>query len=770
MILPSTTIPMKKVPTLVLLCVSQFAFGQTARQLENLQAFNRLYGYVRYFHPSDAAANLHWEKFATYGSREVVKCNSQESLQLTLLDLFLPVAPTIQIFRTGGKVTIPLSVLTPPDTAGFKIITWQHFGLGTGNPRSVYNSGRTNKKTTLSNERNFSTITAHVDMAQYRNREFRLTGSIRLMEGPGAAQLWARIDRPDKKFGFFDNMDDRPVRSAEWKTYEIKGKVDSDASQLVFGCFLMATGKLMVDNLNLSILEGEDWKTIYSNSFESDTIDIKPKSIGGSDVEGYKTFVSGDDARDGKQSVVIQGSPVEKNFKSLFEPYCKVGEVVKKDLGSGLSAMIPLALFGNDKDTWPAGNPEKLAALQQQLKDLPVNPETDVHARTGNIIITWNVFQHFYPYFDVVKTDWNLAFPSAVKDAYANATAYDFLRTLRKLTALVKDGHVQVYNPESMAKEGFAPAIEWAWIENKLVITQVLDTNLPVKAGDVITDIDHLPAKKYFEEVNQNISAATPGWMHFRAQTASLQGPKDSKLEVTLLDEMNRKREIILSRNVNMRDYHGLVNPGDNEPVRKVQEGIYYLNISKASMEQIRNKFPELEKASALICDLRGYPKSNHEIIGHFLQENDTSKRWMRVPQIIYPDQENIAGYGEFAWNMKPQKPHLGAKVFFLLDGRAISYAESFMSFVEHYDLATIIGQPSAGTNGNVNTFNLPGNYQVSWTGMKVLKHDGSQLHGVGIFPDVYVERTIKGVRENRDEFLDKAIELANQTRLNLKD
>jgi C-terminal processing protease CtpA/Prc len=46
---------------------------------------------------------------------------------------------------------------------------------------------------------------------------------------------------------------------------------------------------------------------------------------------------------------------------------------------------------------------------------------------------------------------------------------------------------------------------------------------------------------------------------------------------------------------------------------------------------------------------------------------------------------------------------------------------------------------------------------------MKVLKHDGSRHHGVGILPDVYVNRTIKGVRENRDEFLEKALEIANQ-------
>ena len=48
---------------------------------------------------------------------------------------------------------------------------------------------------------------------------------------------------------------------------------------------------------------------------------------------------------------------------------------------------------------------------------------------------------------------------------------------------------------------------------------------------------------------------------------------------------------------------------------------------------------------------------------------------------------------------------------------------------------------------------------------MKVIKHDGSQQHGVGIIPNVFVSKTIKGVIESRDEFLETAIELANEAK-----
>jgi hypothetical protein len=84
----------------------------------------------------------------------------------------------------------------------------------------------------------------------------------------------------------------------------------------------------------------------------------------------------------------------------------------------------------------------------------------------------------------------------------------------------------------------------------------------------------------------------------------------------------------------------------------------------------------------------------------------------------------------------------------------------SVMGFVEGYQLAEIVGQPTAGTNGNVIAMVLPGGFRMMWTGMKVVKHNGSQHHLIGILPTVPTERTIQGIREGRDEFLEKAIEV----------
>ena len=43
-----------------------------------------------------------------------------------------------------------------------------------------------------------------------------------------------------------------------------------------------------------------------------------------------------------------------------------------------------------------------------------------------------------------------------------------------------------------------------------------------------------------------------------------------------------------------------------------------------------------------------------------------------------------------------------------------------------------------------------------------MVKLDGSQHHLIGVRPTVSVKRTIQGVREGRDELLEKALEIVD--------
>ena len=83
------------------------------------------------------------------------------------------------------------------------------------------------------------------------------------------------------------------------------------------------------------------------------------------------------------------------------------------------------------------------------------------------------------------------------------------------------------------------------------------------------------------------------------------------------------------------------------------------------------------------------------------------------------------------------------------------------MGYVADRKLATIVGEATAGANGNVVGFVVPGGFRILFTGMRVTGHDGKTPHHLaGVKPDVSMTPTVAGLRAGRDEVLDRAVAL----------
>ena len=173
-----------------------------------------------------------------------------------------------------------------------------------------------------------------------------------------------------------------------------------------------------------------------------------------------------------------------------------------------------------------------------------------------------------------------------------------------------------------------------------------------------------------------------------------------------------------------------------------------------------RTLLQKIAAAAGVIFDVRGYPTdAGAQILPHLVSDAE-SDRWMHVAKITGPFGRS-AGWESFGWNLEPAAPRLTGKIVFLTDGGAISYAESVMGYVADRKLGTIVGSATAGANGNVVAFTVPGGFSIRFTGMRVTKHDGSsQHHLVGVRPDVAVAPTIAPVRAGRDEVLERGLAL----------
>ncbi|MEO9870799.1 S41 family peptidase [Ekhidna sp.] len=718
----------------------------------NLKTFTKAYGYVKYFHPSDEASNIDWNSFSAYGAEEISKCKNQEEVINTLNRLFQPIAPSVSFSKKRKDYN--LETITPENIENYQTSHWQHLGVSFDmNPGRLYKSVRVNRLMKIDETSRFGNLLMSIDPEKYKGKKIKYSGWVKLKEGStGTGRLWLRVDKSDKTRGFFDNMGNNPIQSNRWTEYEIMGDIDSLASNLVFGCLISGKGTLYLDDVHLYYQEDDQWIEIpiKNGDFEAEEVGEKNEQtewIGKGD--GYSHEVSNTEYVQGQRGAAIKYEGKIKRIKgeSIFEAYPEFGEFIQEEIGEGVFCQIPLSLYGNEENTYPKSN--SIKELQERLKDIPNNPN-NINVRLGNIITTYNVFQHFYPYFQEVGVNWVEELETALERSFIDSTPHEHLITLQKFTASLKDGHITVRG----VSLDYVPPIRWEWIEGKLVITKIYDENKDLQVGDIVTKVNNLSAENYFNEVHTRISAGTKGWLDYKARTKSLMGEKDQELIL----EVNQKNIVLKHSEKYLYGNDSNIEIQENN-YKLLDKNIIYLNLDMIEIDTIRNILPKLKEAKGIICDLRGYPNGNHDFISYLLPRNDTSKAWMRVPNIIYPNQAKITGYDKYGWELQAKEPYLGdKKIIFLIDGSAISYAESYMGFIEGYELATIVGQPTAGTNGNVNSFDLPGNYNISWTGMKVFKHDGSQHHAIGVLPDIYVNKTIEGFNSNKDEFLETAI------------
>lgn len=97
----------------------------------------------------------------------------------------------------------------------------------------------------------FGTLMQMIDADNYRGARWKLSGYLKTNDAT-RAQMWMRVDGPDRKILSFDNMDSRPVTGTSgWTRYEIVLDVPADSVDIAFGFFLAQAGTVWGDNFTL---------------------------------------------------------------------------------------------------------------------------------------------------------------------------------------------------------------------------------------------------------------------------------------------------------------------------------------------------------------------------------------------------------------------------------------------------------------------------------------------------------------------------------------
>jgi C-terminal processing protease CtpA/Prc len=671
------------------------------RELDHLAAYARLLSLVRFFHPSDAVAKADWNQVAVAGVKAIEGAENPESLARSLETFFRPLAPTLRVLPDGARWEMPPELRERP--AG--IVAWRHHGGGFGSNSKIYSSERISDR----NPPGFGTLAQAIPAGPLRGKKVRLSAWVRAdVEGDGRVQLGLRVDRADGKPAFFDNMADRPLRDTPWQRVEIEGDVAPDADRVLVLLVLTGGGTAWLDEVSLA-------PALVNPSFDEGDTGAQPpgwlfpyESI----RAGYHLSTERGEACRGGGCARIVSDPI------ATPRFVRPAEVLQADLGAGVTAYLPVSLHA-DAQPPPVALPATDASGDSR------------ETRLAAAALAWGILQHFHPEGQ----------PGDLQPALAATDRESFVRAMRRLLVPLNDARANFLHKGQPMQQ--ALPLAWEWIEGRLTITGGINT------GDVVLSLDGRPTEGMIQEEEALVSGATPEARRWWTLERLLYGPPGSRVTLRL----EKAGEVVLTRDT---PYDRLVAGTPFPPVAEPRPGIVYVDLGRIAEEDFEPLLPRLTAARGVIFDLRRGSNVSNAVLSHVTDRTVSSSQW-QVPVVMKPDRRDVEWTTTF-WTIGPKMPRI-RRAAFLIDGRSDGFSETLLGMIEEHRLGEIVGARSGGSNGSVNRTDLPGGYRLLWTGQRVLKHDGSPLHGIGISPTVPAARTVEGVAAGRDEIVEKAIE-----------
>ena len=706
------------------------------QKVENLAAFARIYGLVRWFYPSDEAQNIDWNQFALYGSSQVVGCRSVDDLKKKLETLFEPIAPGISFAGEGTPSN--QSFITPPDTSGMHLVAWQHHGVDLGLMSNYYVSKRINRPLQTSNVSKVA-IYSYFPAEDYKGHEIRLKARIKKTSLSDDFNIFLKLTDADDAYVTFcaDTTLTPLVNTGEWEEYECRLRVRAVSnSSIYWGIYTEGEGSFCVDKMVLedvtlgktiiapvldgSFTERAAYPYVYEFSYSEKEMNIQTRNL-------------------------------------IFKEHANFGNYKSQKLTDGLYVHVPLALYGTKKQTYPTGNHEALSILKKQMSNKAASVSNSIFM-FADVIVAWNVIKYFSPYLAELPVNWDNELANTLSMISFREKSYN-ARPLKLMMAKLEDAHVFIKEiAENESPEKYLP-LSVKKHNNQIIVVNTLDDSF--EKGDIVLSVNGNDAFKDFESCEEIIS----GGDHHKAAKAAghwLTYYRDTD-KITVEVKRNNEKLTIKTNTLTPSDYYG--KPYYTPSNQRKQSGwlnnnVLYLNVRTSNFGEVKNLLAERKPHQTVIIDARNFSRFLFRYMIPLLNPDAELKSNMRyiTPKIAYPEAPVI----EDTLPSLPRKTP-NTKNIFLIGPNLISNYEDTLDNVRYNELGYFVGTNTGGCNGRVNLIYLPSGIEVSFTGMKVLSEMGAgyYYYRTGIAPDIYVEETIEDIRNGRDAVLEKAIEIA---------
>lgn len=376
----------------------------------------------------------------------------------------------------------------------------------------------------------------------------------------------------------------------------------------------------------------------------------------------------------------------------------------------------------------------------------------------------WNMINYFFPYKHLMDEDWNKKLKEYIPLFIGAKDELSYELATIQIIGDIQDTHANLWGGADKINEwkgkNYSP-LHVRFIENQLVVTdyynEKLKNELGLNIGDVVTKINGKAIEEIVKEKSKYYPASNEP-TRLRDISADLLRSNDENIEIEYksINSAVKTKTIKLYPRDSLKIYHWYKESNDKS-YKMLGNNIGYVTLQTIKENDISKIKDEFMNAKGIIIDIRNYPSTFVPFsLGSYFVSTST-------PFVKFTN-GNVDNPGEFMFTKNLEIPSQGkaftGKLIVLVNELSQSQAEYTAMAFRAGKNTRIIGSTTAGADGNVSTIMLPGGLRTMISGIGVYYPNGGETQRVGIVPDIEVKPTVKGIREGRDELLEKAIEL----------
>ncbi|WP_343700531.1 S41 family peptidase [Chitinophaga sp.] len=408
----------------------------------------------------------------------------------------------------------------------------------------------------------------------------------------------------------------------------------------------------------------------------------------------------------------------------------------------------------------------------------------------------WNIVNYIFPYKYMATENWDSVLQRLVPVFSEARSRTEYEKGLLHLIAATDDSHCGSFaiQNKSAVYGQYAPPFTFRLLKDTAVVTSLIDSAVcatgDIQVNDMIVQLNGRTLTEAALPFDSLMPASNAPRKRLQLSSPELGAPfrsNDSSMQLVLLRNGQRldrrisglRTDSVFAARVKPhqlrygKEVHGLrsdyvfKSPQPNVGMLAALSlsMLYRKDSAKTAVDSVMQLVRQ--HAAGLIIDLREY--CYQQVIYDKLLPALGLKRKpfadYFIPNIHYPGTlVNTYFSKQRGPNTKTGANYPG-KLVVLVNENSLSQAEWVTMILQATGKVTVIGSQTAGADGDIVMFQVPGGYRGVITGRRVCYPDGTESQRQGVKIDIPVAATAAGIAAGRDEQLERALQFIENGR-----